>query len=102
MNENKKKMLKNKENELQKNKKYDIICTGGCNNKSYKNKKRMCKMATLTADCDLAFVVDKDKADDFLSVKPNKRIRNMQKVMAEQILKNIIIESSDDTNAKDK
>ena len=102
MNKNKKKLLKNEEKELQEGNKYDTIHTEGCNNQSKKNNKGKCKMATLTANCDLAFVVDKEKTDEFLSVKPNKRIRNMQKRISEQILKNIIIESSDGINAKDK
>ncbi len=102
MNESQKNLLKNEEKELQKNNKRDTIHTEGCNNQSQKNKKGKCKMATLTANCDLAFIVDKEKTDEFLSVKPNKKIRNMQKIMAEQIWKNIIIEGSDDINAKDK
>ena len=102
MNKNKKNSLGNDKNMLRKNNKCDTIHSEGCNNQSQKNKKGKCNMATLTANCDLAFIVDKEKTDEFLSVKPNKKIRSMQKIMAEQIWKNIIIESSDNINAKDK
>ena len=93
---------KNKKNKLQKINKCDTIHSERCKKKSKKPKKGKCTMATLTANCDLAFIVDKEKTDEFLSVKPNKKIRDMQKIMAEQIWKNIIFESSDDINAKDK
>ena len=42
-----------------------------------------------TADCDMAFVVDPNKIDDFLNVKSNSKIRNQQNIQVEQISKNI-------------
>lgn len=102
MDENKENLLKNQEKGLKMPDECDKIHTGRCNNENKKRKKGKCKMATLTANCDLAFVVDKEKTDEFLSVKPNKKIRSAQKIIAEQILKNIIIESLDDTSAKNE
>ena len=42
-----------------------------------------------TADCDLAFIVDQNKTNDFLNVKPNSKIRSQQEKQADEISINI-------------
>lgn len=48
--------------------------------------------AVLAVPCKRAFIVDHEKTEAFLNVKPNPEIRRQQKEMAEEIRKNILVE----------
>ena len=72
--------------------------------KEYESKiekqKGVFKMATLTADCNLAFVVKENKSKDFLAVKADEKAEKKFAKMAEEVRKNIIIGTDSDGDIK--
>lgn len=57
-------------------------------------------MAVLTAECDRAFVVDKEQTEAFLSVKPNEKIRKQAEITVSKISSIISNENKSTNNDK--